>query len=284
MIGDVAAGAECSVSSDAVYFTTASEPAQNEQIEVLYRTSQTSCAQVTDVASAAALATSEDGGVRSAWVKISAPAARTSLDCEQAAQALLDDWTQAGYSGTYQCWLASLPGGASDVEPGEIWNIAAAGWNASGTVVVRTVEIEFASLGDAQAQFKIAFASEGAESLAIDAPQTVSTVLQPTVTSAHGTVASRPAGLPGACVSSYTATTLTIDAGVVPVSGGGIEVRVEGDWGWGTATSQNLVGRFSSQTFSLPNTGVTQTFYLRQYDASTPPRYSPYSMVLNLEV
>ncbi len=46
----------------------------------------------------------------------------------------------------------------------------------------------------------------------------------------------------------------------------------------------NLVGRYTSQTFTLPYTGVTQTLYLRQYDASTPAQYSPYSTVLNLEV
>jgi hypothetical protein len=49
-------------------------------------------------------------------------------------------------------------------------------------------------------------------------------------------------------------------------------------------TDRNLVGRYTSQTITLPNTGVTQTFYLRQFDASAPPQYSPYSSVLNLEV
>jgi hypothetical protein len=72
--------------------------------------------------------------------------------------------------------------------------------------------------------------------------------------------------------------------GTPPITGGGFEVRAEGDWGWGMAVNQNLVGRFTSQTFTLPNTGVTQTLYLRQYDGSTPAKYSPYSMVLNLEV
>ena len=97
-------------------------------------------------------------------------------------------------------------------------------------------------------------------------------------------VSARPAGLPDARITTWGTTTLTLDAGTAPIAGGGIEVRVEGDWGWGMTTSRNLVGRYTSQTITLPNTGVTQTLYLRQYDASTPPQYSPYSSVLNLEV
>ena len=49
-------------------------------------------------------------------------------------------------------------------------------------------------------------------------------------------------------------------------------------------TNRNLLGRYTSQTITLPFTGVTQTLYLRQYDGSTPAQYSPYSSVLNLEV
>jgi hypothetical protein len=97
-------------------------------------------------------------------------------------------------------------------------------------------------------------------------------------------VSARPSGLPDARVTTWSATTLTLDAGADPVPGGGIEVRVEGDWGWGMAMNQNLVGRFASRGFTLPNTGVTQAFYLRQFDGSTPARYSPYSTVLYLEV
>ena len=93
-----------------------------------------------------------------------------------------------------------------------------------------------------------------------------------------------PSGLPDARITTWSATSLTMDAGMAPVAGGGIEVRMEGDWGWGTTMSRNLVGRYTSRTITLPVAGVTQAFYLRQYDASTPPQYSPYSSVLNLVV
>ena len=45
-------------------------------------------------------------------------------------------------------------------------------------------------------------------------------------------------------------TTVSVDAGMAPPSGGGIEVR-ENDYGWGQANDRNLLGRFNTETFSL---------------------------------
>jgi hypothetical protein len=225
----------------------------------------------------------EGSGSRSMLAHVTAPAPRTSLDCEQAARALLDDLTQAAYAGQYQVWIGSLPQGATDVQPGEQWSISALGLNC--TVIVREVEIDFQDLTDNFAQFKLQFANDAAQPFAIRFARARHNALITVVSSnLQDDVSTRPSGLPDARVATWSATTLTLDAGLAPVPGGGIEVRVEGDWGWGMATNQNLIGRFTSQSFSLPNTGVTQTFYLRQFDASTPAKYSPYTTVLNLEV
>ena len=213
------------------------------------------------------------------------PPPRTSLDCEQAARALLDDLTQAGYSGEYQSWIGSLPQAASDVEPGELWNIAAPSWGLSCSVIVREVEISFQNLADEYAQLKVQAANDAAQPFTIRFVRSKNNTLV-TVVSSNLTdnVSARSAGLPDARITAWGATTMTMDTGTAPIAGGGFEVRVEGDWGWGMTTNRNLVGRYTSQTFTLPNTGVTQTFYLRQFDASTPPRYSSYSSVLNMEV
>jgi hypothetical protein len=216
---------------------------------------------------------------------VTSPAPRTSLDCEQAARALLDDLTQAGYSGEYQAWVGSLPAGASDVQPGEQWNISAPSFGLSCPVIVREVEIGFQNLSDEYAQFKLQFANDAAQPIAIRFVRTKHNALLTVVSSnLQDNVSARPAGLPDARITAWSATALTLNAGTPPPPGGGIEARVEGDWGWGMSTDRNLVGRFTSQTFTLPYTGVTQTLYLRQYDGSTPPQYSPYSSVLNLEV
>jgi hypothetical protein len=285
VIGDVTAGAECYLTSDELHFTAVSEPVLNEQLEIFYRTEALACGRVVAPQSAQALANSEDNGTRSMVAHVTWPPPRTSLDCEQAARALLDDLTQPGYSGEYQAWVGALPQSASDVQPGEEWNISAASFGLSCAVVVREVEIEFQNLSDEYAVFTLKAANDAAQPFAIRFVRTKHNALITVVSSnLQDNVAARPAGLPDARITTWGATALTMDAGTAPVAGGGIEVRVEGDWGWGTTTSRNLVGRYTSQTITLPIAGVTQAFYLRQYDASTPPQYSPYSTVLNLVV
>ncbi len=101
------------------------------------------------------------------WSTLPEPAPRTSLDCEQAARALLDDLTQPGYSGEYQTWIGSLPQGGSDVQPGEQWNISAPSFGLSCAVIVREVEIGFQNLSDQYALFTLKFANDAAQPFAI---------------------------------------------------------------------------------------------------------------------
>jgi hypothetical protein len=286
LIGDVTAGAECYVTSTPdLHFTTATEPVANEQVEVFYRSHGLACGRVVDSQSVQALKNNEDSGTRAMVVHVTAPAPRTSLDCEQAARALLDDLTQERYGGEYQSWVGSLPQGATDVQPGEQWSITASSWGLSCTVIVREVEIDFQDLSDGYARFKLHVANDAAQPFAFRFGRAKHNALISVVSSdQQEDVSARPSGLPDARIVTWGTTTLSVDAGEDPMPGGGIEVRVEGDWGWGMAVDQNLVGCFTGRSFTLPNTGVTQTFYLRQYDGSTPPKYSPYSTVLNLEV
>jgi hypothetical protein len=285
LIGDVTAGAECYVTADELHFTAASEPVLNEQIEIFYRTEALACGRVVAPQSVQALANSEDNGTRSMVAHVTWPPPRTSLDCEQAARALLDDLTQAGYCGEYQSWIGSMPQAASDVQPGEQWSISAPSFGLACVVIVREVEIEFQNLSDEYAVFTLKVANDAAQPFTMHFVRAKHNALLAVVSSnLEDNISVRPAGLPDARVTTWGTTMLTVNAGVAPMPGGGIEVRVEGDWGWGTGMSRNLVGRFTSQTITLPNTGVNQAFYLRQYDASTPPVYSAYSTVLSLEV
>lgn len=54
------------------------------------------------------------------------------------------------------------------------------------------------------------------------------------------------------------------------------------DFGWGQDNDRNLAGRFSTQIFTVTRPGKTRTYFLRQFDASTPPRYSRYTTALHL--
>ena len=60
------------------------------------------------------------------------------------------------------------------------------------------------------------------------------------------------------------------------------EVRAH-DYGWGQANDRNLLGRFSTQVFTLPRLARTQNYFLRLYDNSSPPRYSRHSAALHLD-
>ena len=52
---------------------------------------------------------------------------------------------------------------------------------------------------------------------------------------------------------------------------------------WGPAGDRNLLGRFVTQTFTVTRLTRLVTYYLRQYDASSPPKYSRYSTALHVD-
>src|SRR5262249_14045937 len=87
--------------------------------------------------------------------------------------------------------------------------------------------------------------------------------------------------LTGAEITDTSSTTVTIDAGL-DVASGGVEVRWS-DSAWGADNDRNLVGRFTSRSFTVPRLGRVQDYYLRQYDNSIPQKYSRYSTALHLD-
>ncbi|MGE0406195.1 MAG: hypothetical protein AB7O65_07845 [Candidatus Korobacteraceae bacterium] len=94
-------------------------------------------------------------------------------------------------------------------------------------------------------------------------------------------IPSLPESLASAEVTVISSTQVTVDAFADPPAGGGFEVR-SSDAGWGPDNDRNLLGRFTTQTFNLARLARTQTYYLRAFDASAPPRYSPHSVVLHV--
>src|SRR5258708_23715598 len=88
--------------------------------------------------------------------------------------------------------------------------------------------------------------------------------------------------LSAAVIMNVTSTTVTMDGGFGPGVGDGIEVR-RTDAGWGPDNDRNLVGRFTSQSFTVTRFGRVQDFFLRRFDGSSPPKYSRYSAGLHLD-
>jgi len=90
------------------------------------------------------------------------------------------------------------------------------------------------------------------------------------------------ADLTSAEAVNVTSTTVTVDAQWTPPAGWGIEVR-RSDLGWGTSNAGNLIGRYTSASITLPRYARGETYFLRSYDNSSPPRYSRYSTALHVD-
>jgi hypothetical protein len=257
-------------------------PATTTISEVKYRGPGRALARVTDPARIAAQQNGSDDGVRGQVREVRTPSPRTSADCENAALALLDDGTGTAWSGEYSTWSDFLPSGGQDIFPGDAVNVSAASRGATFQAIVRQVEIEIQDLKEEHGLYKIQFADDASSPLSFEFQS--ATVVLPLSLTEMTTAQVGSMFLPdltAAEITGTTSTSATVDAGMAPVSGGGIEVRWT-DFGWGQANDRNLAGRFSTQSFTVPRLAAAQSYFLRQYDASVPPRYSRYTTALHV--
>jgi hypothetical protein len=285
LAGALSDGARCRLSKEpSLQFFPQSLPAVNELITVHYRGSGRAVARVNDPASAAAHARNGDDGVRSVVRNMKAPTARTTADCEQGAIAILEDSQARAWSGEYKTWSDFLPGGAADIFPGDALEVNVASQGADFQAIVREVEIGCADLRGDHSQYTIRFADEASSPLTIEftaAEVRHALDLVPTPVGQVGS--SFLPDLTGAeLVMPPGSISVGIDAGQAPISGGGFEVRWS-DTGWGPDNDRNLVGRFATRTFAVPRLARVQDYFLRQYDGSSPARYSRYSTALHLD-
>ena len=283
LTGSLLEGAECHVSAEpALQFYPEYIPAANELIEVTYRGQGHAMARVTNSVSIGAHQRGGDDGVRGSVREIGTPVPRTSADCETAALALLDDAGQ-GWAGEYQAWSQFLPGGAADIFPGDGLAVNVPSRMASFAAIVHEVDLTIADMADGNIRYTLRFVDAGDPSLDfafVTALVKQTQVLTPIDVSEVGNVCL--ADLTGAEVTNVTSTTVTVDAGLTPVAGGGVEVRYT-DAGWGVDNSRNLAGRFTSSSFTLTRYARAQDYFLRSYDSSSPPKYSRYSTALHVD-
>ena len=165
------------------------------------------------------------------------------------------------------------------------WQLRVAGVTSS--LLVRSVVVQDGSAVPEVRQYKVGFANDWAaewaagiglklsEEIAADAylPQTAST--------APGQVL---ANLQQLTVTSLTDTAMQVDAGTAPPAGGGFEVRLK-DWEFGMGIdAADLVLRSPVRSFSIPIAAQLERFFVRMYDASTPPVYSRFSSAMFVNV
>ena len=145
LAGALSDGGECYItSSGELKFYPPYPPQQNEQIVVSYRTSARAMARVQDLFSIAQHQHGSDSGRRSYVRRLQLPLAPTSVDCENAALALLDDSVQPAWSGDCQMVSDFLP--AEDVLPGNNVQVSTPSRGAEFSAIVREVEVQVMSL------------------------------------------------------------------------------------------------------------------------------------------
>ena len=286
LVESLSDGGQCSIeNSTSLEFYPQYVPPLNTLIVASYRGSGRAIAEVANSASVAGLENGTDNGVRGIVRAMKIPSARTQADCENAALAILDDTEGLAWTGSYQTWSDFLPGGAGDIFPGDALAIAVPSQDAAFNAVVRAVSIDVVDPADDRGMYNIEFANDLAAPLAMQDESSATTIpLQdmPVRLSTTQVGSYYLANLTDAQITQVTSTTVQVDVGIALGSGYGVEVRVR-DFGWGTSNDRNLLGRFSTQTFSLPRWARTQNYFLRLYDPSSPPRYSRFAAALHVD-
>jgi hypothetical protein len=270
LIGVAGQGVDCKISTAGkVTFFAGRVPVAGEFVTVMYRGQQRAVARLENAASVAAEAAGGVPGTAQWLGKVLKPVARSSMDCESAALAVLSFATSraAAAAGTY---VAVNP---ADVWPGDVLAITSDGQTMS--VVVRRVEIVDGMARPEVLTYRMAFANDWAEGLGLTLSETIAAnaLLPQTALSEPSNVL---ANLQQLQVVSATGTALQVDAGTAPPAGGGFEVRRrDGDFGPGV--DQDLVLRSPVRSFAIPREGQIEHYYVRMYDGSTPPLYSRFS-------
>ena len=274
-VGTTAEAAECHLErTGRVVFYTGYTPVAGEQIAVSYRTVGRAVGRAVNTASQQALA-SAGMPTEAAWIgSVTNPQARSSADCRNAAQVMEQAAASVSalWSGTYRGNRSSF---ATDVWPGDALLLNAPSTNLDAQVVVRAVTVSYRASYPDLVEYAIAFANDWADDLAIKTSMTVPAnawlpaPIAPTVL----------ANLNALTVTTLNNTTVTINTGVTPPSGGGFEVRLR-DFAFMSGEDPSLVVRSTQPTFTISRITANDRFFIRMYDGATPPNYSEFSTAL----
>jgi len=261
-----------------VTFLAGRVPVVGERVTVSYRGEARSIARLANAASVASEAVNGTSGTCRWLGEVTSPVARSSADCESAAQAVLAFATSrtAAVAGSY-----AIVNPVEDIWPGDVLAVTSAGVTSS--LLVRSVIAKDGSAVPEVLLYELKFANDWAtdwaagiglklsEEIAADA------YLPHTALNSPGQVF---ANLQQLTLTSLTETALQVDAGMAPPAGGGVEVRLK-DWMFGVGVDgADLVLRSPVRSFSIPRAAQVERYYMRMYDASTPPLYSRFSSAI----
>ena len=267
-----------------IVFFAGRVPVAGERVVAIYRTARRSVARLADPLSVASEAATGSGlivpGV-SRWLgQVTAPIARSSADCEAAAQAVLAMATarSASLQGSY-----ALENPIQDIWPGELLAVTSAGVTTS--LLVREVVATDKHAVPEVVGYKVTFANdwvtEWNDGLGLKLSGSIAKDAALPATAASGPAVVLP-NLQQLTVASLTGNTMQVDAGLTAPAGGGFEVRRR-DWTFGLGVDgPDLVLRSPVRSFSIPRAAQLEQYFIRMYDGSTPPLYSRFSSALLL--
>jgi hypothetical protein len=274
-VGTTAEAGECHLERTGILvFYNGFAPAAGEQIAVSYRTVGRAVGRAVNTASQQALAQAGTPAVAT-WIgSVTNPPARSSADCRSAAQVMEQAAASVSalWSGTYKGTRASF---ATDVWPGDGLQLHAPSTSLDAQVVVRTVKVSYRASYPDLVEYAIAFANDWADDLAIKTSATVPAdawlpaPVAPTVL----------ANLTSLTVTALNGSTVTINAGVTPPTGGGFEIRRR-DFAFMPGEDPGLVVRATLPNMTFSRETANDRFYIRMYDGATPPNYSEFSTAL----
>ncbi len=215
------------------------------------------------------------------WIgTVSSPVAWSSVDCENAATAMLkmNEDLSSGVNGTYKCTSFEQP---LDIWPGDFLQV---GPDASGATVdtpVQQSQITLTANVPELLEYTVKFASEWAEGLAIKLSTTIpATVVLPQEPTSLGEAL---LSLSGLTVVTVTGSDLGVSTGVSAPVNGGFEVRRR-DNTFGPGEDSDLVLRTAAQNITIPRAAATEQYYIRMFDGATPPNYSLFSAAVFVNV
>lgn len=275
--GATGSGADYAMTSTGTLtFDAGRVPQPGELLTVVYRRSQRSVARRHDPAADVLHRDLVLPGLPQSSVHVLQPAARSSADCLAATQALL---ALAVGSATQMRGTAAWQRGAAlaaDVQPGDTLRVqSSAGMQ---TLPVQAVTIVDGNCAPEPLHYTATFAQGRAASMTFTVGSGLAEdVRQPIAVTPEAS--SLPVSLQGLQVTIATGTALQIDGGVDAPSGGGFEVR-RSDANFGSANTADLVLQSPVRSFSVPRAAFAERFYVRIFDGSTPPKYSPVSSVV----
>jgi hypothetical protein len=286
-VGTVADGGSCHMTrTGSLTFYTGNAPVAGAVIAAQYRTNGRAVGRAVNAASQAALAAAGSPPV-AVWVgTVTEPKGRSSLDCRNAAEALVTaaSSVSAAWSGSYKTTNVALNAGSglstpTDVWPGDALLLESASLDVNVQVVVREVVLRYGASSPDVVEYGIAFSNDWANDLSVKTSEAV-----PADAWLPAAVApTYLANLTGLTVTAISTAAVTVNTGVAAPSGGGFEVRRR-DYAFGPGSDPDLVIRANTETFDIPRATEADRFYVRMYDGATPPNYSEFSAALFLNL